>query len=111
MDADWLKQEYTVGSPLIRSMQLWFAAIVLLAMAAAFLIPSSVSAFRLASGGTGDNDNSAFADPHEQVNIFGFDQGPQPSGLSGPVQTGSQQSRVNAFKRRPLEANLINPFF
>ena len=93
-----------MGKPLIRSMQLRFAAIVMLAVAIAFLIPSSVSAFSLGSGGTADNDNSAFADPDEQVNIFGFDQGPQPSGLSGPVQTGSQQGRVNAFKHLQIDS-------
>jgi hypothetical protein len=84
---------------MIRATQLRFAAI-LFAVAAASLTATHARAFSLGNGGTGDDGNSAFADPDEQINIFGFgfDQGSQPSGLNGSVQAGSQQSRLNAFK-------------
>ena len=47
---------------------------------------------------------SAFADPDEQVNIFGFgfDQAAQPSGLNGPVQVGPQQANSSTFRSTAL---------
>jgi hypothetical protein len=42
--------------------------------------------------------NSTFADPDEQVNIFGFGQGAQPSGLNGPVQFGARQGQLTPFR-------------
>jgi hypothetical protein len=93
-----------VGKPMLRSTQLRFAALVLFAVTAVSLTAASAWAFSLGNGGTGDGSNSTFADPDEQVNIFGFDQGPQPSGLSGSVQVGSQQSRLNAFKHLQIDS-------
>jgi hypothetical protein len=58
----------------------------------------SASPLSQGNGGTGEGGNSAFADPDEKVNIFGFDQGPQPSGLNGSVQVGPQQGQLTPFK-------------
>jgi hypothetical protein len=77
-------------------MQLRFAAIVLLATAAISLTAASARAFNQGNGGTSAGSNSSFADPDEQINNifgFGFDQGPQPSGLAGSAQFGSQQGQ------------------
>jgi hypothetical protein len=88
------------GKPMFRSTQLRFAAIVLFAVATVSLTAASAWAFSQGNGGTGEGGNSAFADPDEQVNIFGFgfDQGPQPSGLNGSVQVGPQQGQLTPFK-------------
>ena len=83
---------------MFRSTQLRFAAIVLFAVATVSLTAASARAFSQGNGGTGEGGNSAFADPDEQVNIFGFDQGPQPSGLNGSVQVGPQQGQLTPFK-------------
>jgi hypothetical protein len=85
---------------MFRSTQLRFAAIVLFAMAAASLTPAPARAFSQGNGGTGEGANSAFADPDEQVNIFGFgsDHAAQPSGLNGPVQAGAQQGQYKHFQ-------------
>jgi hypothetical protein len=77
---------------MFRSTQLRFAAIVLFAVAAVSLTGASARAFSQGNGGTGEDGNSTFADPDAQVNISGFDQGPQPSGLSGSVQIAPGQS-------------------
>ena len=84
---------------MFRSTQLRFAAIVLFAVATV-LLTVSARAFNQGNGGTGEGRDSAFADPDEQVNIFGygFDQGPQPSGLNGPVQVGPQQGQLTTPK-------------
>ena len=52
-------------------------------MAAVSLTAASAGAFNQENGGAGGDSNSTFADPDEQVNIFGH---------------GAQQSRLNAFK-------------
>ena len=85
---------------MFRSTQPRFAAIVLFAVAAVSLTTASAWAFSQGNGGTGEGGNSAFADPDEQVNIFGFgfDQGPQPSGLNGSVQVGPRRSELFPFK-------------
>jgi hypothetical protein len=84
---------------MFRSRQLRFAAIVLFAVAAASLTAASARAFGQGNG-TGEGGNSTFADPDEQVNIFGFgfDQAAQPSGLNGPVQVGPQQGQFKHFQ-------------
>lgn len=84
-------------SMMSRSTQLRFAAIAVFAAAALALTMASARAFSQADTGAGGDGNSAFADPDEQVNIFGVDQGPQPSGMNGPVQSGTQQGQTNPF--------------
>jgi hypothetical protein len=85
--------------PMFRSTQLRFAAIALFATAAVSLTTASARAFGQDSGGAGGTENSTFADPDEQVNIFGYGgQGAEPSGLNGPVQFGSQQGQRTPFK-------------
>jgi hypothetical protein len=83
---------------MLRSTQLRFATIALFAVAAVSLTTASARAFGQENGGAGGGGNSTFADPDEQVNIFGYGGGAQPSGLSGPVQFGSQQGQLNPFK-------------
>jgi len=85
---------------MFRSRQLRFAAIVLFAVAAASLAAASARAFSQGNGGTGEGGNSTFADPDEQINIFGFgfDQAAQPSGLNGPVQVGPKQDQFRHFQ-------------
>ena len=84
---------------LSRSTLLRFFAIVLFAATAVSLTAVSARAFSQGTGGTDESGNAAFADPDEQVNIFGmgFDQGPQPSGLAGSVQISPEQ-RLAPFK-------------
>lgn len=83
---------------MFRSTQLRLAAIVLSALAAVSLTAASARAFSQENGGTGVGSNSTFADPDEQANIFGFDQGAQPSGLNGSVQSSPQQGQLTPFK-------------
>ena len=83
---------------MFRSTQLRFAAIALLAVAAVSLTAAAARAFSQENGGAGGGSTSTFADPDEQVNIFGFGQGAQPSGLNGPVQFGGQQGQLTPFK-------------
>ena len=82
-----------------RSTQFRFAAAVLFALAAVSLTGLPARAFSQGYGGTGEGGNSGFADPDEQVNIFGFDQGPQPTGLSGPVQSTARQDQYLKYYR------------
>src|ERR1700736_5330535 len=72
--------------------------LVCIAMAAVSLTAASARAFSQENGGAGGGSNSTFADPDEQVNIFGFGQGPQPSGLNGPVQFGARQGQLPPFR-------------
>jgi hypothetical protein len=83
---------------MLRSMQLRVAAIALFAVAAVSLTTASARAFSQGNGGTGEGSNSTFADPDEQVNIFGHGGEGQPFGSNGSVQLGAQQDRLNAFK-------------
>jgi hypothetical protein len=83
---------------MFRPTELRFAAIVLFAVAAISLTAASARAFNQENGGAGGGSNSTFADPDEQVNIFGYGGGAQPSGLSGPVQFGSQRGQLTPFK-------------
>ncbi len=68
------------------------------AIAAVSLTGPSARAFSQGNGGTSGDGNAAFADPDEQVNILGLDQGPQPTGLSGSVQSGPRQDQFKHFK-------------
>lgn len=80
---------------MFRSTKLRFALIALCAVVAVSLTAASAGAFSQANGGTRGSGNSTFADPDEQVNIFGFGQGAQPS---GSVQFGAQQRQLTPFK-------------
>jgi hypothetical protein len=97
---------------MLRSTQLRFAAVVVFAMAAVSLTAVAARAFSQGGGGeAGEGGNSSFADPDEQVNNlfgFGFDQGPQPSGLAGSAQFGSQQGQA-APSRRFQSYGLTSP--
>jgi hypothetical protein len=83
---------------MLRSMQFRFAVMALFAVAAVSLTTASAHAFSQESGGAGGEGNSSFADPDEQVNIFGYGAGAQPYGSSGSAQVGTQQDRLNALK-------------
>jgi hypothetical protein len=84
---------------MLRSTQLRFVAIVLLAVAAASLTGVSARAFSLGNGGTTEGGNAAFADPDEQVGkMFGLDQGGEPSKLSSPAQFDPQPGKSNPYK-------------
>jgi hypothetical protein len=86
------------GIVMLRSMQLRFAAIALFAVSAVSLTTASARAFSQENGGGGGDANSTFADPDEQVNIFGYGAGAQPYGSNGSAQLGTKQDRLNAFK-------------
>ena len=88
----------SLGKSMDRSTQLRFAAAVLFAIAAISLTGLPARAFSQSYGGTGDGGNSGFADPDEQFNAFGFDQGPQPTGLSGSVQNNSRQNQFKHYR-------------
>jgi hypothetical protein len=83
---------------MFRATQLRSAAIALFAVAAVLPTAPCAHAFGQGNGGSGEGDSSTFSDPDQQVNIFGFDQGVQPSGLNGSVQLGPQQGRLIPFK-------------
>jgi hypothetical protein len=83
---------------MFQSTQLRFAMIALFTVAAVGLTAASARAFSQESGGAGGDSNSTFTDPDEQVNIFGFGQGTQPSGLNGPVQFSTQQGQLTPFR-------------
>ena len=81
---------------MFRSTQLRFAVIALfaVAVAAVSLTTASARAFSQENSAAGGGGNSTFADPDEQVNIFGFGQGAQPFGSNGPVQFGAQHGQL-----------------
>jgi hypothetical protein len=83
---------------MFRSTKLRFAVIALFAAAAVSLTAVSAGAFSQGNSGAGEGANSTFADPDEQVNIFGFGQGAQAYGSNGSVQFGAQQDRLTPFK-------------
>ena len=83
---------------MLRSTQLRFVAIILLALAAASLTDAPARAFSLGNGGTTEGGNAAFADPDEQVSqMFGLDQGGEPSKLSSPAQFDRQPGKLNPY--------------
>jgi hypothetical protein len=83
---------------MLRSMQLRFTVIGLFAVAAVSLTTASARAFSQESGGAGEERNPTFADPDEQVNIFGYGAGAQPYGSGGSAQFGTQHDRLDALK-------------
>jgi hypothetical protein len=87
-----------MGNKMFRSTQFRFAVIALFAVAAVSLATTSAQAFSRENSGAGVDGNSRFADPDEQINIFGYGAGAQPFGSNGPVQFVAQQGRLNAFK-------------
>jgi hypothetical protein len=46
----------------------------------------SARAFSQENGGSAGSENSTFADPDEQINVFGQGAGAQPLGSNGSVQ-------------------------
>jgi hypothetical protein len=97
---------------MFRTTQLRFATIALFAAAAVSLTAASARAFNQENGGAGGGSNSTFADPDEQVNIFGYGGGAQPSGLNGPVQFGAQQGLTpfKHFQSDGLSSSPPDPF-
>jgi hypothetical protein len=92
-----------------RSTQARFVLAIVFAAAAVSLAAGSARAFSQDSGGSGGSENSSFADPDEQVNIFGQGAEPQSFGSSGAVQFDArQQGRLNAFKH-PQINSLTSP--
>ena len=72
--------------------QFRFAVIALFAVAAVSLTAVSARALSQESNGAGENGNSTFAYPDEQVNIFGYGQGAQqfePSGSGSSASNGA----------------------
>jgi hypothetical protein len=78
--------------------QFRLAVIALVAVAGVSLITASAGAFNQESGGAGRDGNSTFADPDEQVNIFGNGPDAQHYGSNGSVQFGAQPDQPHAFK-------------
>ena len=70
---------------MFRSTKVRFAVIAFFAAAAVSLTAASAGAFSQGNSGAGEGANSTFADPDEQVNIFGFGQGAQAYGSNGSV--------------------------
>ena len=90
---------------MLRSTQLRFVAIVLLAVAAASLTDASARAFSLGNGGTTAGGNAAFADPDGQVGkMFGLDQGGEPSQLGSPAQFDPQPGKSNPYKNFHIDS-------
>jgi hypothetical protein len=82
---------------MLRSMQLWFVAIILFAVAAASLSTTSARAF--SQGNATGGGNAAFGDPDEQVGkMFGLDQGGEPSKLGSPAQFDPRTAKSNPYK-------------
>ena len=87
-----------VGKSMFRSTQFRFAVIALFAVAAVSLTAVSARALSQESNGAGESGNSTFADPDEQVNIFGYGQGAQQFEPSGSGQLGIQRGQLTPFK-------------
>ena len=83
---------------MFRSTQLRFAVIALFAVAAVSLTAVSARALSQESSGAGESGNSTFADPDEQVNIFGYGQGAQQFEPSASGQLGIQRGQLTPFK-------------
>ena len=86
---------------MFRSTQFRFAVIALFAVAAVSLTAVSARALSQESNGAGESGNSTFADPDEQVNIFGHGQGgdniPEPSLGAARYPTGPTNSIQATF--------------
>ena len=101
---------------MFRSTQLRFAVIALFAVAAVSLTAVSARALNEESSGAGESGNSTFADPDEQVNIFGygdtgrttirtewFGAARHPTGPTNSIQALSEQ-RTRLNRRTPFLA-------
>jgi hypothetical protein len=85
-----------MGVLMLRLSQIRFATFVLFGVAVLSLSAASARAFSQQSLGTGQNGNSGFADPDDQVRNFG--RGAQPFGQNGPsVQFGVHQGPLTPF--------------
>jgi hypothetical protein len=88
----------TGGTAVVKMSMFRSTAIALFALAAVSLGAASAQAFSQESGGTGEGSSSTFADPDEQVNIFGYGQGAQQFEPSGSGQFGVQRGQLTPFK-------------
>jgi hypothetical protein len=87
-----------VGNTMFRSAKVRFAVIALFAVAAVSLTAASAGAFSQGNGGIGEGSNSTFADPDDQINIFGQKGEAQAFGSNGPVQFDPQRGQLTPFK-------------
>jgi hypothetical protein len=83
---------------MFRLAELRLATIIFLSVAALPLTAACAWAFSQGNGGTGDGSNSAFADPDDQINIFGQKAEAQAFGSNGPVQFDPQRSQLTPSK-------------
>jgi hypothetical protein len=88
-----------VGNTMSRSMKVRFAVIALFSVAAVSLTAASAGAFSQENSGAGEGGNSTFADPDEQVNIFGYGAGAQQFEPSGAGQIGTHPGQLTPLKR------------
>jgi hypothetical protein len=92
--ADWrVGARASTGKPMFRSIPVRPAVVALFAAATVALTAASAGAFSQGNSGAGEGGNSTFADPDEQVNIFGYGADAQPFGSGGSVQFGAQQGQ------------------
>ena len=87
-----------VGNTMFRSTKVRFSVIALFAVAAVSLTAASAGAFSQGNSGAGEGGNSTFADPDEQVNIFGYGAGAQQFEPSGAGQIGTQPAQLTPIK-------------
>ena len=87
-----------VGNTMFRSTKVRFALIALFAVAAVSVAAASAGAFSQGNNSTGEGGNSTFADPDEQVNIFGYGAGAQQFEPSGSGQIGIQPGQLTPIK-------------
>jgi hypothetical protein len=96
-----------VGNKMFRSTKVGFALIALFAVAAVSLADASAGAFSHGNNNsTGEGGNSTFADPDEQVNIFGYGAGAQQFEPSGSGQIGIQPGQLTPIKH--FQSNGLN---
>ncbi len=98
---------------MVRSTQLRFVALVVLAMAGASLSAAPARAFNQGNGGAAGDGNAAFGDPDDQVyKAFGLDKGGEPSSLSSPEQFAPQSGKSNPYQHFQADSltSPPNPF-
>ena len=83
---------------MFRSTKVRFAVIALFSVAAVSLTAASARAFSQGNSGAGEGGNWTFADPDEQVNIFGYGAGAQQFEPSGAGQIGTQPGQLTPLK-------------
>jgi hypothetical protein len=83
-----------------------FAAIAWLTVAAVSLTAASARAFSQESGGAPGTGSATFADPDEQLNIFGSGPGVQQFEPTGSAQIGAQpgQPTLKHFQNNGLSS-------